>query len=64
MRYACNCGNGDMHTITCSFNWDEYTMVTADGDVFYPDGPEDAAYFAEWHDAQYLGGVQPCWPEA
>lgn len=62
MKYACNCHGGDLHTIDCSFNWDEYTMVTEDGDIFYPDSKEDADLFAQWHGAQYLGG-EPCWPE-
>jgi hypothetical protein len=63
MRFSCNCGNGDLHSVVCAFNWNEYTMITGDGDVFYPDGPQDAAYFLVHHRAQYVTGVTPCWPE-
>jgi hypothetical protein len=33
-----------------------HVMVNDDGDVFYPDSPEDAAYFAEHHAARPLHG--------
>lgn len=31
-----------------------HAMIDEQGQVFYPDGPEDAAEFAEFHGARYL----------
>lgn len=35
-----------------------HAMVNDAGEVFYPDGPEDAAYFAEHHGAHPIGPEQ------
>ena len=36
-------------------------MVNAAGDVFYPDGPDDAAWFAQEHKAWPITGAAPVW---
>ena len=51
-----HCGFVELHSITCLVEaaTQPHAMVDDDGGVFYPDGPEDAAWFAEMYGARPL----------
>lgn len=51
----CTCP-GRWHAIDCATvaATQPHVMVNDDREVFYPDGPEDAAYFAREHGARFL----------
>lgn len=52
---SCDCP-GPLHLVTCPAvaAGQPQAMVNDDGEVFYPDGPEDADWFAAHHEARPL----------
>lgn len=58
----CTCGTrGPLHSIVCMgvAAAQPHAMVNDAGEVFYPDDPDDAAWFAEQHGAYPLTEVLP-----
>lgn len=58
---GCDAVPGGLHRITCPAGAADrlrYVMVDVDGDLFYPDDAEDAAFFVREH------GARPLNPEA
>lgn len=56
----CTCMGRDAgHTIWCLLVAAAHpdAMINDDGEVFYPDSPQDAAWFAAEHDAYPLAGA-------
>lgn len=54
---ACTCGSfTTLHSIDCVITATEerHAMINDAREVFYPDGPEDAAWFAQEHGARFL----------
>lgn len=40
-----------------------HAMINGDGDLFYPDGPEDACHFAAFHNAWPVLPLRFPWTE-
>lgn len=56
------CGCGELHRIDClAYSLTQWNAMLGDGGgVFYPDGPEDAEWFALEHGARPLNPER--WP--